>query len=122
MFVLPRQKLRGKLVATMHQTHPDTPASLLGLNSAKCGWAHTAAGADTETPHRKSPAERGNLPQSPRKGIQTWIQHHLQPLVFLSHIHNLKAIKQINLITAKLGSFGSIKARLWVINENVAFV
>lgn len=50
------------------------------------------------------------------------IQHHLQPLVFLSHIYNSQAIKQINLITAKLGSFGSIKARLWVINENVAFV
>lgn len=27
MFVLPRQKLRGKLVATMHQTHPDTRRS-----------------------------------------------------------------------------------------------
>lgn len=54
--------------------------------------------------------------------VSACIQHHLQPLVFLSHIYHSKAIKQINLITAKLGSFGSIKARLRVINENLAFV
>lgn len=63
-FVLQRQKLRGKLVVIMHQIHPDIPACLFGLVSAKCGSTHTAAGTDTRSctanplVPRKSPVTR----------------------------------------------------------------
>lgn len=66
LFVLLREKLRGKLVAMMHKTHPDTPACLLGLVAAKCGSAHTAAGADTDKSHR---TYRGNPPRVTKKGV-----------------------------------------------------
>lgn len=62
LFVLPRQKLRGKLVAVMHQTHPDTNACLLGLLAAKCGSAHTAAGADTEEVAPQIPHVQKEIP------------------------------------------------------------
>lgn len=61
---------------------------------------------------RKSPPSPGSRKKEFQMRTSACIQHQLQPLAFLSHIYNSKAIKQINLITAKLGSFGSIKARL----------